>query len=205
MKRGFLLVLAGLVACGGPRSAPRPAEPARKVAEARPAEPPAPAAPDPSQVPLPLWPEVRRGQLPNGLTYYVMKNRKPEQRAALWLAVNAGAVQEDDDQRGLAHFVEHMAFNGTARFPKHDIVNYLEKVGMRFGPDLNAYTSFDETVYMLEVPTDDPQYLGKGLDILRDWSGGIAFEPKEVDLERGVVLEEWRLGRGAGRRLADTH
>src|SRR5689334_21147178 len=212
MKRGLVLALAGiagLLACGDRQPAARPAAPgsiaaARRAEAAPPAQAPAPA-PDPSQVPLPLWPEVKRAQLPNGLTYYLLQNKKPERRVLLWLAVNTGAVQEDDDQRGLAHFVEHMAFNGTARFPKHDIVDYLEKVGMRFGADLNAYTSFDETVYQLEVPTDDPQYLAKGLDILRDWSGAVAFDPKEVELERGVVLEEWRLGRGAARRLADKH
>src|SRR6185436_8357774 len=212
MKRGLVLALAGiagLLACGDGRPAARPASPgsiaaARRAEAALPAQAPAPA-PDPSRVPLPLWPEVKRAQLPNGLTYYLLQNKKPEQRALLWLAVNAGAVQEDDDQRGLAHFVEHMAFNGTARFPKHDIVDYLEKVGMRFGADLNAYTSFDETVYQLEVPTDDARHLGKGLDILRDWAGAVSFDPQEVELERGVVLEEWRLGRGVGRRLLDKH
>ena len=138
---------------------------------------------------LALWPEVKRGQLPNGLTYYVMKNKKPEKRALLWLAVNSGSVQEDDDQRGLAHFVEHMAFNGTKRFPKDDLIKYIEKIGMRFGADLNAYTSWDETVYTLEVPTDEKEFVGKGFDILRDWSGAITFDPAEVDKERGVVLE----------------
>ena len=199
------LVAAGLASCGGPKPAPRPHDPGGSGAEARQPEPP-PAPPvDPALVPLPLWSDVKRAQLPNGLTYYVMKNKRPEKRALLWLAVNSGAVQEDDDQRGLAHFVEHMAFNGTARFPKREIIDYIEKVGMRFGADLNAYTSFDETVYTLEVPTDDGQHLTKGLEILRDWSGAITFDPKEVDLERGVVLEEWRLGRGAGRRLVDKH
>ncbi|HET9484394.1 MAG TPA: pitrilysin family protein, partial [Xanthomonadales bacterium] len=153
--------------------------------------------------PLPLWPAVKRGKLPNGLTYYVMKHEQPKKRALLWLAVNAGSVQEDDDQRGLAHFVEHMAFNGTKRFPKAEIINYLEKIGMGFGADLNAYTSFDETVYTLTVPTDDKAFVPKGLDILRDWAADVVFEPGEVDKERGVVLEEWRLGRGAFQRLFD--
>ena len=115
-----------------------------------PAPPPVAAEPE-----TPLDPAIRTGKLKNGMTFYVMGHQKPEQRAALWLAVNAGSVQEDDDQRGLAHFVEHMAFNGTKRFPKQAIVNYIEKIGMRFGADVNAYTSFDETVYMLTVPTDD--------------------------------------------------
>jgi zinc protease len=164
-----------------------------------------PAPVDPESAPLPLWEEVKKGQLPNGLTYYVLKHGKPEKRAMLWLAVNSGSVQEDDDQRGLAHFDEHMAFNGTKRFPKGDIISYLEKIGMRFGADLNAYTSWDQTVYQLEVPTDDPQYLARGLDILHEWAGDVSYDPVEVDKERGVVLEEWRLGRGASRRLFDKH
>ncbi len=161
------------------------------------------AASDPDAAVLPLWPEVKRGTLPNGLTYYILKHQKPEKRAFLWLAVNAGAVFEDDDQRGLAHFDEHMAFNGTKRFPKAAIVNYLEKIGMRFGADLNARTGFDDTVYQLEVPTDDQTFLAKGLDILRDWAGDVTYDPVEVDKERGVVKEEWRLGRGAEQRIFD--
>ena len=188
--------LIGLVvaACG---ARPGPiAQPAAPVPAAR-------LAPAAREARLPLWPAITHGVLPNGLTYYVLPHRKPEHRASLWLAVNAGSVQEDDDQRGLAHFVEHMAFNGTKRFPKQDLVNYLESIGMKFGPDLNAYTSFDETVYQLQVPTDDPAAVGKGFDILRDWAGDVAFDPAEVDKERGVVLEEWRLGRGAQQRLLD--
>ncbi len=152
---------------------------------------------------LPLWSEVKKGVLPNGLTYYILPHAKPEKRAFLWLAVNAGSTSEDDDQRGLAHFDEHMAFNGTKRFPKSEIVNYLESIGMRFGADLNAYTDFDETVYQLEVPTDDAKFVDKGLDILHDWATDASYDPVEVDKERGVVLEEWRLGRGAGARLFD--
>src|SRR6059036_779442 len=101
---------------------------------------------------VPVDPQITVGMLPNGLRYYIRANRVPQGRAELRLAVNAGSVLEDDDQRGLAHFVEHMAFNGTKRFPKADIVNYLEKIGMQFGADLNAYTNFDETVYQLQVP-----------------------------------------------------
>src|SRR4051812_24462711 len=158
---------------------------------------------DPMAELTPIDPQIKVGHLPNGLTYYVMKHKKPEQRASLWLAVNAGSVLEDDDQRGLAHFCEHMAFNGTKRFPKQDIVNYIEKAGMRFGADVNAYTSFDQTVYQLTVPTDDHDVLMKGFDILRDWAGDVSFDPVEVDKERGVVLEEWRLGRGAFARGRD--
>jgi zinc protease len=156
-----------------------------------------------SEAPLPLAPDVVRGELPSGLTYYVRPNRKPVKRATLWLVVNAGSVLEDDDQRGLAHYLEHMAFNGTKRFAKQEIVDYLERIGMRFGPDVNAFTSFDETVYQLEVPTDDPEALGRAVDILHEWAQGVALEPEEVDKERGVVLEERRLGRGAQGRLLD--
>ncbi|MEM9490130.1 MAG: pitrilysin family protein, partial [Myxococcota bacterium] len=152
---------------------------------------------------LPLDPAVRTGVLPNGLTYYIRRHREPEKRALLWLGVNAGSLQEDDDQRGLAHFVEHMAFNGTQRFAKAAIVNYLESIGMKFGPDVNAYTSFDETVYQLQLPTDDDAVVTRGFEILREWASAVAFEPEEVDKERGVVLEEWRRGRGAFRRIVD--
>jgi zinc protease len=194
------VVLAVLVACGGSQTktvTPPPPNPA-PVPVAQP-QPPA----DPDSTPLPLWPEVHQGKLSNGMSYFIMKHGKPEKRALLWLAVNAGSVQEDDDQRGLAHFDEHMAFNGTKRFPKSAIVDYLEKIGMRFGADLNAYTTWDQTVYQLEVPTDKPEFVSKGLDILRDWAGDVSYDPTEVDKERGVVLEEWRLGRGAGTRLFD--
>ncbi len=153
--------------------------------------------------PLPLDSRVKRGVLANGLTYYVLQHKKPEHRAQVWLAVNAGSVLEDDDQRGLAHFVEHMGFNGTTHFPKQALVDFLEKSGVAFGADLNAYTSFDETVYTLQVPTDKPELLNKAVSVLRDWSENVTFDPVEVEKERGVVLEEWRLGRGAGMRLFD--
>jgi zinc protease len=152
---------------------------------------------------LPRDPDVRTGKLDNGLTYYIRHHEKPEKRALLWLAVDAGSVLEDDDQRGLAHFVEHMAFNGTKRFAKNTIIDFLEKAGMDFGADLNAFTSFDETVYQLKVPTDDPKMVPQGLDILEEWASALLFDPTEVDKERGVVIEEWRLGRGAGQRVFD--
>lgn len=198
LRRLLTLALLALFACG-PKPSPEPIGPiasgAPGAGSAAPAKPAADA--------LALWPKVKRGTLPNGLTYYVMPHGKPEKRAFLWLAVNAGSVQEDDDQRGLAHFVEHMAFNGTKRFPKQDIVKFLETIGMRFGAHLNAYTSFDQTVYQLRVPTDDPAHIGKGLDILHDWAADLTFDPAEVEKERGVVLEEWRLGRGAQQRVRD--
>lgn len=154
---------------------------------------------------LPLDPAVRSGILPNGLRYYIMKNGKPEKRVEMRLAVNAGSCQEDDDQLGLAHFCEHMAFNGTRHFKKNDLVDFLESVGTKFGPHLNAYTSFDETVYMLRVPTDSAGVVDRALDILADWAGGLAFEPEEVEKERGVVVEEWRLGQGADERMRQKY
>ena len=126
---------------------------------------------------LQVDPNVTVGKLPNGLTYYIRVNKKPEHRAELRLAVNAGSVLEDDSQRGLAHVVEHMAFNGTEHFKKQDLVHYLESIGMRFGADVNAFTSFDETVYMLTVPTDSGKALEQGVQILEDWAHGQTFEP----------------------------
>ena len=152
---------------------------------------------------LPLDPEVTIGKLPNGLTYYIRRNALPAGRAEVWLAVNAGSVLEDEDQRGLAHLVEHMAFNGSRGFERQDLVRYLESIGMRFGADVNAYTSFDETVYTLTVPTDRPEFLEQSLRILEAWANGITFDPEEVAKEKGVVVEEWRLGRGASARMDD--
>ncbi|MYA42673.1 MAG: insulinase family protein [Gemmatimonadetes bacterium] len=153
--------------------------------------------------PIPPDPEVTTGTLANGLTYFIHENDEPENRAELRLVVNAGSILEDDDQLGLAHFVEHMAFNGTENFEKLELVNYLESIGMRFGPDINAYTSFDETVYMLQVPMDDPEVLATAFQILVDWAGGVVFDPEEVDKERGVVIEEWRGRRGGSARVQD--
>ena len=153
--------------------------------------------------PLPSDPAVLRGTLPNGLRYFVRANGKPEKRAELRLVVNAGSILEDDTQRGLAHFVEHMAFNGTRRFPKADIVNFLERVGMRFGADLNASTSFDETIYMLKIPTDTARLVTSALDILEDWAHAVRFDSAEIRKERGVVIEEWRTGRNASTRVSN--
>ena len=153
---------------------------------------------------LPQDPAVLVGQLDNGLRYYVRANGRPENRAFLRLVVRAGSVLEDDDQLGLAHFVEHMAFNGTRNFEKTELLDYLQGIGMRFGPDVNAYTSFDETVYMLEVPTDDPEILDTALLVLEDWASGVSLEDEEIERERGVVIEEWRGDRGAGARLRDA-
>lgn len=150
---------------------------------------------------IPVSPEVLKGKLDNGITYYVRENKKPENRIFLRLVVNAGSVLENDSQQGLAHLIEHMAFNGTKNFQKQELINYLESIGMRFGADINAYTSFDETVYMLEIPADSPAVLEKGFQILEDWAHNVTFDNTEIDKERGVVIEEWRLGRGAEERM----
>ena len=150
---------------------------------------------------MPVDPKVKIGRLSNGLTYYIRQNKKPEQRVELRLVVNTGSVLEDEDQQGLAHFMEHMNFNGTKRFPKNELVSYLQSIGVEFGADLNAYTSFDETVYMLPVPTDKPGLVDKGLQILEDWAHNALLDSLEIEKERGVVIEEWRLSRGADERM----
>jgi zinc protease len=179
------------------------------LAAAQDARPAAAAAPRPDLAtappvtPLPSDSAVRAGTLPNGLRYYVRRNAKPEHRAELRLVVDAGSVLEDSTQRGLAHLLEHMAFNGTRHFEKQALVHYLERVGMRFGPDVNAYTGFDETVYMLTLPTDSADVLATGVQILGDWAHEITLDSAEVVRERPVVMEEWRLGQGAESRIRD--
>jgi zinc protease len=154
---------------------------------------------------IPLDPAVRTGKLPNGFTYYIRKNIEPKNRVQLYLANKIGSIMENDNQRGLAHFMEHMGFNGTKNFPKNDLVNYLQKAGVRFGADLNAYTSFDETVYQLPIPSDDPEVLKNGIQIMRDWAQDATLDVAEIDKERGVVLEEKRLGKGAQQRMQDQY
>ena len=129
---------------------------------------------------IPFDPEVIRGTLGNGLTYYVKGNREPRDRMQLSLAVRAGSVLEQEHERGLAHFIEHMAFNGTASFPGNEIISYLESIGSAFGPDVNAYTGFDETVYTLDLPAGDPAVLATGFDILSEWAYAISFDPEEL-------------------------
>ncbi len=152
---------------------------------------------------LPVDSQITLGKFDNGLRYYIRVNTKPENRAELRLVVNAGSVLEDDDQRGLAHFVEHMSFNGTKHFAKQELVKFMESIGMRFGPSLNAYTSFDETVYMLQIPMDKPDVMKTAFLILEDWAHNLTFDPAEIDKERGVIVEEWRLRRGASARMQD--
>ncbi len=155
--------------------------------------------------PIPLDPDVKVGKLANGLTYYIRKNAEPKNRAELRLVIRAGSVLETDDQQGLAHFMEHMEFNGTKNFPKNELVNFLQSSGVRFGADLNAYTGFDETVYQLPVPTDSANVFTNAFQILEDWAHNATIDPTEVDKERGVILEERRLGRGAGQRMRDQY
>ncbi len=150
---------------------------------------------------LPVDDQVRIGILPNGLTYYIRYNERPENRVVLRLVVKTGSVQELDYEKGLAHFVEHMTFNGTENFEKSELVDFLERSGIKFGPDLNAYTSFANTVYMLQVPADNKGLLDTAFLVLEEWAHRVAMEEEEIDKERGVVIEEWRLGLGARDRM----
>ena len=151
--------------------------------------------------PIPVGPQVQKGQLANGLTYYIQKNTRPQKRLELRLVVKAGSVLEDEDQRGLAHFVEHMAFNGSTHFKKHELVSYLQSIGLKFGADLNAYTSFNETVYILPVPTDKRADLEKAFLVMQDWAAGVSFDDADMEQERNIVLEELRQGKGAQDRM----
>lgn len=151
--------------------------------------------------PLPFDTTVSTGTLSNGLKYYIKPNPKPEKKVELRLAVNAGSILENEDQQGLAHFMEHMNFNGTQHYPKNELVDFLQSIGVQFGADLNAYTSFDETVYILPIPTDKPDNLSKGFEVLSDWAQRALITDKDVNDERKVVLEESRGGKGAGDRM----
>jgi len=154
---------------------------------------------------IPVDPTVKIGQLDNGLVYYIRHNTMPENRVEMRLVTNAGSILEDDDQQGLAHFVEHMCFNGTKNFNKSALVDFLEKSGVRFGADLNAYTSFDETVYMLQLPTDRQSLIDSAFMVLEDWAHQVSFDPVEIDKERGVIREEWRMGLGANDRMRKAY
>lgn len=154
---------------------------------------------------LPLDTAIKVGKLKNGFTYYIRRNTEPKERVQLYLATKAGSILENEQQLGLAHFMEHMSFNGTKNFPKNELVNYLQKSGVRFGADLNAYTSFDETVYQLPLPTDDPELFKNGMQIMRDWAQDALLDPSEIDKERGVILEEKRLGKGAQERMQNKY
>jgi zinc protease len=196
-KRICVAALALLTLCGGAF-----AQVKKKPVPSPKSKPVSPAAQIKGAI-LPVDPNVIIGKLPNGLTYYIRKNSEPKNRAELYLVCKAGSLLETDDQQGLAHFTEHMAFKGTRDFAKNELIDYLQKSGIKFGADLNAYTSFDETVYQLPLPTDSIKTFEKGFDILANWAGYQTFDPKEIDAERGVVLEEERLrGKNAQERLS---
>ena len=142
---------------------------------------------------MPLDPQVRYGKLPNGLTYYIRHNEKPKGQADFYIAQKVGSILEEDNQRGLAHFLEHMCFNGTENFPGNSLVSWLEGIGVKFGANLNAYTSIDETVYNISnVPVASESVVDSVLLILHDWADGLTLDPKEIDKERGVIHQEWR-------------
>jgi zinc protease len=152
---------------------------------------------------LPFDAAVKTGTLPNGLKYYVRKNSRPANRVALRLAVKTGSLDEADDQQGLAHMLEHMAFNGSEHFKPGELISYFESTGARLGPHVNAQTGFEDTIYMLDLPSDKPEIVDKGFVAFSDFAGGLWLDPKEIDKERGVVIEEWRGGLGAGSRIRD--
>ena len=204
----FLLAALLLMALSGQvwSRDPAPAQPAPAASAA--AQTATVAQPDAAGEPaldqkIPVDPRITVGELSNGLRYWIRENREPRNRADLRLVVRAGSVAEDDDQRGLAHMVEHLAFNGSRNFPRQKLVDFMESIGMRFGPDLNAFTGFDQTIYMLKVPTDSSAILETAFLILEDWAHGLTFDPAAVEKERGVIIEEWRLDRGADARMRD--
>src|SRR5690554_854254 len=154
--------------------------------------------------PLPVDPNVRTGTLENGLTYYIRQNKLPENRADFYIAQKVGSIQENPDQRGLAHFLEHMCFNGTTHFPGNSLIEYLETIGVKFGENLNAYTSIDETVYNISnVPVTREGAIDSCLLILHDWSNSLLLDEKEIDDERGVIQEEWRTRNNATQRFQE--
>lgn len=156
--------------------------------------------------PVPVDPEVRTGKLDNGLTYFIRHNNWPEHRANFYIAQKVGSIQEEESQRGLAHFLEHMAFNGSDNFKGNDLIRYCESIGVQFGRDLNAYTSIDQTVYNIDnVPTTRFGAVDSCLLILRDWADGLTLDPEEIDKERGVIHEEWRLRTSASSRMFERN
>lgn len=155
-------------------------------------------------MPCPFDPNIRRGKLENGLTYYIRHNEKPAQRANFYIAQKVGSILEEEDQRGLAHFLEHMCFNGTENFPDKELLNYMERNGVKFGANVNAWTSIEQTVYMLtNVPTGNPGLIDSCMLVLHDWSSFVSLEGEEIEKERGVILEEMRQGQTAQMRIYD--
>ncbi len=187
-----------------PEPTPTPTPTPQPTATPTPTPTPQPTATPEPEEPLAFDPLVVRGTLTNGIRYYIRHNEEPRDRAQISLVVKAGSVHEEESQRGLAHYVEHMAFNGTERFAKQEIIDYLESIGSGLGADVNAGTGFDRTAYFLEIPTDDPEITETAFQILSDWAFAVTFDPEEVELERGVVLEEWRLSQGFYSRLQDN-
>ena len=183
-----LVTLACLPLAARQQPSPSPAPPAQAVN---------------LQLALPFDAIVKTGTLPNGLKYYVRQNSRPASRLVLRLAVRTGSLDEADDQQGLAHVLEHMAFNGSTNFKPGELISYFESIGARLGPHVNAQTGFEDTIYMLDLPTDKPAIIEKGLTAFADFAGGLTLDPKEIDKERGVVIEEWRGGLGAGSRIRD--
>jgi zinc protease len=155
--------------------------------------------------PVPPDPDIKIGKLDNGITYYIKYNKKPEQRVELRLAINAGSICETDGQQGLAHFCEHMCFNGTKNFPSNKMIDMLEEMGVKFGAELNAYTGFDQTIYMLKVPTDKMEWIERGFQVIEDWAHQVSMDSVEIDKERGVIIEEWRIGLGAEERMQQKY
>lgn len=194
-----LALVALATACSSSQPKPAQIEAPASIANESPS-----ILPSNPTIALPLDPKIRTGVLDNGLTYFIRENQMPEDRAEFWLVVNAGSLHEDEDQLGLAHFVEHMAFNGTKSFPKNELLSKLQSLGVSFGPHINAETNFDETVYKLRVPTDDPEAIAMTLQILSEWADGITFLPEDIDAERGVVLSEERSKQGAEMRMLET-
>ena len=190
----FRLVVTAAVLCGAPLA---PAIAGQLAASSG-------AATAPLDRTVPVDPRITVGTLPNGLRYYIRANQAPRNRAELRLVVSAGSVLEDDNQRGLAHMVEHMAFNGSKNFPNQRIVSFMQSIGMRFGAHVNAHTGFDETVYQLQIPTETPAVIDTAFLVMEDWAQNVTFDPAEIEKERGVVLEEWRLGLGAESRMRDA-
>jgi zinc protease len=198
-----LSLASGLGCAGAGKTAAPPAGTAGASILAAGATPSAVAASSADDLPLPINAQTHVATLPNGVRWYVRAHREPQKRASLRLVVNAGSVLEEDNERGFAHFVEHMAFNGTRLFKKQEIVNFIESVGMRFGQHANASTSFDETIYSFEVPTNDPAVLEKSFLMLQQLASDVSFDAAEVNSERGVVIEEWRMGLGANMRALE--
>lgn len=153
---------------------------------------------------VPFDKSFRKGVLPNGLTYFIRHNKVPKERASYYIIQNVGSVLETDEQSGLAHFLEHMAFNGTSTFPGNSMVDFLARHGVKFGKEVNAYTSYNETVYNIsKVPTIDRKVVDSCLLILRDWCNELSLTEKEIDAERGIIQEEWRSRLGLGTRLSE--